>query len=344
MLTPELGVRVSAGNRLWTQPASATRLGIISVIFSGVDTSNLLAWHDGSPIEVAGTATVAVNTTGNASIGTYTAVPIGPHNFAGDIGDVIVYDRALGDAERQTVESFLQRKYAAALSPPAAVPGMVLWLDAEQLAGLQHGSAIASWPDVSGANHSASQSSSSRRPVFSTNVFNGRPVVRFDGIDDFLAIAGAVVSGSTSRTVFVVARPNVVRNVSYIDLGTGGSTGAAFMLTPEYGVRVHGGNRLYQAAAATNAAQLYTVSLNGPSTTDLTAWVNGVGLGVANTVVSTINTTGTGLVGTYTAVPVGPHNLAGDIAEIIVYNRALSTQERATVEQSLGNKYGIALP
>jgi hypothetical protein len=35
---------------------------------------------------------------------------------------------------------------------------------------------------------------------------------------------------------------------------------------------------------------------------------------------------------------------AGDIAEVIVYNRALSNSERATVEGYLANKYGLVAP
>src|SRR6185369_7987654 len=112
-----------------------------------------------------------------------------------------------------------------------------------------NGAAIATWPDLSGAGHHAIQNATADRPVYQVNGLNGRAAVRFDGSDDYLSLTGSVVTGATARTVFVVGRPTVVGNNGFVDLGAGGSRGAAFMLTPEYRVRVNGGNRLWSPGA-----------------------------------------------------------------------------------------------
>jgi hypothetical protein len=292
---------------------------------------------------VSSTVPFAINTVGSATVGTWTALPVGRHNFAGDLGDVLVYDRALSTTERTAVETYLQQKYSGALSPDA-LPNLVLWLDADTITGVPDGGEIAHWPDTSGAGHAAGQSVPAWRPALQTSGFNGHPVARFDGVDDFLTIPNTIIAGSTARTLLVVARPNTVGNVGFVDLGNGTTPGGAFLLTPEYGVRISGGNRLYQGTAPTGVPAIYTVSSNGPSSTNVVAWANGTSLAPASTVAASINTVGPAVIGTFTALPIGRHNLTGDIAEIVAYSRALSAAERQAVEHYLATKYGIALP
>ena len=43
------------------------------------------------------------------------------------------------------------------------------------------------WTDKSGNNNNALQNDTSKQPVFIDNVLNNKPVIRFDGIDDFMS-------------------------------------------------------------------------------------------------------------------------------------------------------------
>jgi hypothetical protein len=219
--------------------------------------------------------------------------------------------------------------------------GLVLWLDAQQLS-LAEGAALTTWTDASGAGHHAVQSNAAQRPTWRGSAVNGRPAIRFDGIDDHLDIGATLVPGAAARTVLFVARTNVVGNKSVIDLGHGGTPGSAFMITPEYAVRVGGGNRVFRPGAS-SAPELGVILQGGGTTADLSAWVNGQPLTVASTGARAINTAGDGTVGGYSAAPTGFHCFDGDIAEILVYNRALSASERLSVAQYLAGKYGIAL-
>jgi hypothetical protein len=68
---------------------------------------------------------------------------------------------------------------------PTQIPGLTLWLNSTSLA-LTNGAAVASWNDDSGSGNTVTQGTSSQRPTFQTGQFNGRPCVRFDGVDDNL--------------------------------------------------------------------------------------------------------------------------------------------------------------
>lgn len=59
---------------------------------------------------------------------------------------------------------------------------------------LSDGTGVDTWTDLAGTNN-ATQSTSTNRPTFKTNILNGNPVVRFDGTDDFVSFTtGAYVN------------------------------------------------------------------------------------------------------------------------------------------------------
>lgn len=85
---------------------------------------------------------------------------------------------------------------------PANLPGLLLWLDAGRITGLNDGDSVSQWNDVSGnANHWA-QATISKQPTYETNELNGGPIVRFDGVDDVLEHAG--LDFGSSYTLFAV--------------------------------------------------------------------------------------------------------------------------------------------
>lgn len=58
--------------------------------------------------------------------------------------------------------------------------------DARRLS-LSDGTGVQTFTDLAGTND-ATQATSGNRPLFKTNILNGNPVVRFDGVDDFLSL------------------------------------------------------------------------------------------------------------------------------------------------------------
>jgi hypothetical protein len=108
----------------------------------------------------------------------------------------------LNAAARQMTRNVLARGVGP---PPSVIPfnGLALWLRADAGTVL-NGGAVNQWSDQSGNEHNATQGTSSSRPTLINAALNGYPVVRFDGVDDFLTFPLAV-NGLGGMSVFVVA-------------------------------------------------------------------------------------------------------------------------------------------
>lgn len=201
-----------------------------------------------------------------------------------------------------------------------------LWLRADALTSAINGDAIASWPDISGNAKHATQASASLQPIFTTGVANGRPVLRFDGTND--AMSTTLSIAANPFTIFVV-----------YSCRTATSTGR----------RVISGSTNWLMGPYNNAYQ----SFNGAFIAGPTVVVNGFVLQdhrqsgstaemwTAKTLRgsnSNTNAPGTIHIG---AAGMFSEPINGDVAEIVIYNTALSTTDRQTVENLLSTKYGL---
>lgn len=222
---------------------------------------------------------------------------------------------------------------------PSSLSGLILWLDAGQLGALSDGAAVAEWPDLSGHRHDARQAVAGARPAYRRAVMNGAAAVRFDGGDDHLDVE-ALVGGSQKRTVFVVALPAGSGSGTLIDLGDSAVPGAGFAVTTEYAARTGMGERVWKTSASRTTPAIVSVRLNGVSTIYLAAWLDGRRLAVSSTHAARVATEGATLIGGSSAAA-GASPFAGDIAEVLVYNRGLTEGERLRVLTHLGAKYGI---
>jgi hypothetical protein len=68
---------------------------------------------------------------------------------------------------------------------PLDIPGCVLWLDATQIVGLIDGDPVGTWTDFSLNNHHATAEGDAR-PIYKTNIVNGLPVIRANGLNQML--------------------------------------------------------------------------------------------------------------------------------------------------------------
>lgn len=215
---------------------------------------------------------------------------------------------------------------------PNDISGLLLWLKPEALY-LNNDDPVSTWPDLSG-NYNDATASGSLRPLYKTNIIGGQPVVRFDGSDDVLNLNSAI---STARTVIIVQKPETP-NANWIPL-LGHSTLYDF----------HG----EQTTTNGYFSSLYTNSnvLNGSIFEDgvnkAAAYVlfgpDYLQKDFSNFRVIEVQTTGNtsfdnisndrGLAGRY---------FKGDIAEIIVYDNVIDTNERLGLEAYLSVKYGLS--
>jgi hypothetical protein len=245
---------------------------------------------------------------------------------------------ALHDAHGRDLDHATTRSVevtSVSTTPPGPVPtaGLHLWLRADAGVSTSSGTSIAQWADQSGNGRNASMPSLPRQPAIVASALNGLPVVHFGGAQSFVLDTHAT---PTQFTIFIVGRNTKVGDVSII-LGPAGSspnnqlrwendTNALFVGTgnnlPAVSVDI-GGTRVYHALATEYDGAVMTVLRDGRA------------VGSAGFVTS----------GPWELASVGAFFssifLEGDLAEIMIYDRALATAEREAVDSYLRLKYAL---
>jgi hypothetical protein len=116
--------------------------------------------------------------------------------LSGDIAEIRIYDEQLLPAAIEAVEAELVVSHG--------FPGLQLRLEAEN-----YDPQTGTWTDSSPLGNDASQATAASRPSLVANqTDNGLPAVRFDGVDDFLALGSAIsTTGTDGFTVLAFLRP-----------------------------------------------------------------------------------------------------------------------------------------
>lgn len=225
---------------------------------------------------------------------------------------------------------------------PTDIAGCVLWLDASQIVGLSDGDPVDTWNDESGQGNDCSGSGGTR-PTYETNVLNGLPVIRFTAASTMFLQGAMSLAGDDATFIAVAAITSSSaafgRVLSVGDNATDDYTSAAYAAaicknnTNESIVSVRAFSNLGSVAITHSQAFQASAIFDG---TDEHTRVDGGSP-------ATVGSTGTFAV---TAYRVGRNlggdgSLDGDIAEVIVYDSALGTTDRQTVEAYLAAKWGL---
>lgn len=264
----------------------------------------------------------------------------------GDIAEVIIYNRVLTEIERKSVDQYLKSKYMTG-EKPLPSSGRALWLKADDIIGLNDGDAVSAWNDAAGNGVNATQSNSAKQPKWYSNVANGKPVVRFDGVDDYLSLGDPASLTSNQMTIFAVSSANSLTSNHTIY-----ARGEAILMdyaSPQSGrMHVKNTSSLGDTPTGTVQANLFNQFTGMYSNLDgnIRYFINGslvderyIGGNIRDNLTDDNNTIGgkyawhTGDVYYYDKF------LNGDIAELIIYNSALTDEERQTVENYLQKKY-----
>lgn len=230
-------------------------------------------------------------------------------------------------------------------SPPAG--NLNLWLKADAGVTTSGGNAVTGWDDQSGQANHASQFDPSMAPEVVPDAVNGKPALRFDGATRYLEVpdsSTATVTGDL--TTFYVVKFDDFATYRAVWAQTLGNLARPFdcWFAPGTGVpnAFRGGAAGFGtvAGAAGVPSGLFAILGLDASGTTLTHYLNDQPNGS----------------GTITAVPEGGGvalrigtrddlvtQMKGDIAEILVYGRALSADDRASLVTYLAGRYGIPL-
>ena len=260
---------------------------------------------------------------------------------------------------------------------PNLISGLQLWLDASDTSTLYNatvggslvttdGSAVARWQDKSGNGRHATQATANSRPIFKTNIKNGKGVVRFDGTNDRLSIPSSTslfnFLNTSSSTIFAIVKNSGSTNtynfwVFLDNCGTGGGRGSYIgQIGPG---AIKSVNHAAFSAANTNCfSNGSTASINqnafslvsfygNPSATPVanrsTGYING-----GNQFANNTSTAAAGTGNAYRDLTIGGQSTGaqqaewnGDITEILIYNTALTTIQRQAVETYLNSKWAL---
>jgi hypothetical protein len=228
--------------------------------------------------------------------------------------------------------------------------GLILWLDAADDSTFSYSdytaSLVSQWRDKSGLNNHAS--TSTNKPRRNSQLFS-RPSLNFSSSN---AVSMSIQSGISlpgDASIFIVHKPGVQDNQYAILIdnfhGTGGTYGFVIQ-------RISTNSEFYYSSAngsifldTSSSPWTYTnntpqiLSLNKNSSTG-TPYNNGTSL-TNRTLHATISQYTTALsIGSWGGY--GGRFYNGDMCEILIFNRSLSSNEMKQVHTYLGQKWGIA--
>jgi len=239
-------------------------------------------------------------------------------------------------------------------SPVHSVKNLVSWyestleesfdpaLDADDSAANK----VTLWYDIvstSNNKNNASQNTADNQPTYVKNSINGLPTVRFDSASvQFLNLPdGTVPYNNSPYTIFFVARPTGVIDRNGL-LGSG-----SYTHNNTNAFRYNAGGRLInywwdidivseEDAVVADKAHIATFYYN---LSERRIYANG---SLITTLASTANEA-TKVDNTIGKTLDDAESMNGDIAEIIIFDRALKDEERQSIEAYLSKKWGIKI-
>ena len=210
---------------------------------------------------------------------------------------------------------------------PKEIQGLSLWLKADAGVTLS-GSDVTAWADQSGNGRNGIGAGS---PILINNELNGKPVIAFNGTS--ARITGPEPTTSLPVTLIIVAKPLGEEEVGTMYQQYSDVDNMSFYRWNGGLLRIYNGVDLTGATSVPSSFQIFSNAINGVNSE---IYING-------------RLDSSGDSGNLT--PSGNYHLAhwvgGDtytnmqIAEVIVYNRVLTTPERQQVEAYLREKYAI---
>jgi len=230
----------------------------------------------------------------------------------------------------------------------------LLWFDAGASASLSlNGSNVTQWNDKRYAStKNLTQSTASSRPTYVPNALNSRPMITFDGINDWMQTSANAVTaaggGTSQMSAFCVVQFNQLNqpngDIDYVfNLGDG-TSGQNFGLARSFTGNSYfadTGNTALTGPALTGQVPLLISQVYRTTTSPRhLLWINGNGLSATDSSQS-INTSS---VGTFNVGRYGPGNTgfaSMSIAELILRNDVTTDSDRQRIEGYLAHKWGL---
>ena len=236
-----------------------------------------------------------------------------------------------------------------AYKPLTNMPGgLELWLDAADVASVvTSGSAVTSWKDKSPKARSAEWNAigNGNQPTYELSAIDGLPAVRFNR-GDLRIVGGLDIAANQERTIFAVFDYTLTQSGNEI---MGMSTGQMI----DVGVWTPTGNQNERLRLRDNTTNVFSPAGSFPEGAgiltaqaigaDTLAWRNGSLLTLAPAGKALhYNMAANFYIGGANYNGADPRRFVGDLAEVLIFDRALSAGDLNDVGIYLQEKYGLA--
>jgi hypothetical protein len=265
--------------------------------------------------------------------------PEGPQGPPGDPATEVILTAPNGSTWLLGVDNS-GNVIATILTPPSSIPndGLLIWLDASNTSTLwandngtgtvSDGGTLGRWDDISGSGNNVSQATSGKRPAWNTNRLNSLPAVLFDGVDDFMKAAS--FTWQRPETIFIVIKRVTVAGTIF-----DGNTLNNGRLFNDAGDNMHVYAGDYGASGNLSAGAYAVVKILIGTTGSAVVVNNGTPATSATVLPSNLN-----------GFTIGDHGDGGspsniEVAEVVGYNRILTSPEEAIVWSYLQTKYAL---
>ena len=231
-------------------------------------------------------------------------------------------------------------------SPVPTIKNLIAWYESTSEKSFNESEAsdqslLSAWFDINVQNsnkNNATQTIDTNKPQYSFDDNTGLPIVKFTNLDFFNLPDGTVPFNNTPYTVFLVSRADSMCNCGILGSGTYSTNNAnAFRYD-----MANGFNHYWWLV------DLYmpnTITLKKLTIIDITydlAKREGYVDGVLKLTTPSSNRASTSINNTIGRTLPGEF-LIGSIGEIIIFDRALNTEERKSIENYLSKKWSIKL-
>jgi hypothetical protein len=298
--------------------------------------------------------------------------------WQGDICEALVYDHQLTSTELNEVSLYLANKYGLYYSGASwitnftssvqtqinanqwneaqantyvqvsgtlpVVNGLTGWFKADSGVQTSGSTNVTGWADSSWNHADVSQSAVTNQPTLGTDPGTGKPTVQFNGTTQYLANGNTYPSVNDASIIVMASTPSptTLNYATLMAYGNGNTNAFGYVR----GLVYNGGHQCYwngsfafsnggpvaNTAALTSSALTYSSSAQ-----QVTFYSNGASNGTLSSVSTEPFTQG---------IAIGSGNFlgnsedwTGNISEVLIYNRALSSTEITSLQTYLTNKY-----
>ena len=308
-------------------------------------------------LNVTNTTAYGTGTTTTQTIGGIGGAASNPF----DLGEVMIFDGAITDIQRQQVEGYLAAKWGLGMNLPTThpystgsiipfnrpfyptdIPGCSLWLDGADRSSMtfSSGTSVSSWNDKSGNGYNFTNNGGSTNPTADPTMGLLFTTTR--------SFANSSVPIPSNYTLFLVGNLTSIpssygrminMNTTTDGFGFLGTFNNSFNFATFTG---SGGGTWYDTNANTPTntvasspnLSIMAMTISG---TSLTPFFNGTILNSKTNSGSTSSTTGMCLNG----ISFAGQGVNAHFAEVFLFNSPLSTSQRQQVEQYLAWKWGL---